>query len=92
MQRLSNFSQLRVIRGTEENTSELLHVSSSRDVGFCVRSLFFFKLFFFPHLSQAAAAAPAAGYPSNLLAASHMDPAMYHLMQQSGMHGQVCAL
>jgi len=49
-------------------------------------------LFFFPHLSQAAAAAPAAGYPSNLLAASHMDPAMYHLMQQSGMHGQVCAL
>nr|CAB3229620.1 uncharacterized protein KIAA1211 homolog [Phallusia mammillata] len=43
------------------------------------------------HLSspwlQAAAAAPAAGYPSNLLPPPHMDP-VYQLMQQSGMHGQ----
>ncbi|XP_078491492.1 uncharacterized protein LOC100179806 isoform X3 [Ciona intestinalis] len=34
-----------------------------------------------------ATGSPAPGYPSNLLPPPHMDP-VYHLMQQSGMHGQ----
>jgi hypothetical protein len=35
-----------------------------------------------------AAAAPSAAYPGNLLHPGHIDPTVYQLMQQTGMHSQ----